>query len=719
MNWKFLAKTALMISAFLGIEKIPIDAQTNQVAFTDDQNAKLKAELGEDYLDKIKAGFNQEIKALAENNLDMISIKHELDALVLEANLSAEELANLPKDKSGNPTLDAQIKAISEKQKELNTTLEKLVSEGIGNQPLTVIKGGMNNMNTQHSATHLFGSTKAYDAFEKRNWNARLAGQSIKATDFNTNGTIPLLQSDLEHFVEENTGLLTSMFNDFAELPAQWSRRTGVLDRVSDGYIIPAEIVQGRKKGWSPKNDFKIASEEGRVYRKKIDVTFDGYELQKIENTWIRTYNKADGSHPWKTSFIGFLLAELIKQQQLDDRRAQINGIYVESPEGDGNPGAAVNSQNGLRFLWHFHKNVKQNYRPFDMGTPTDANIVDYINEMIERIPEVDRNESGMEIQLSSRWLQAYLKKAGELYPKLFSTDQGVMKYQLNSPIDYPNFIFQELKDQTKTDFIGITKSANIQILDYDTSEKGRFTVTNEKRDTHIFADYRLGIRIMFVGTKLEAGDKREFELQKVWSNNVPVFGDETVIPAFDDTTGILKITYPKVKVDEAWKTNITSITGATKGSVVKIVGNTGLIATKNVVQNSNLLLASNFDLQSGGTLTLFVQEDGKLKELSRTTEPEVAATTDIDFEDDVLDVIGGNVFRFVGVADTTITSIVNGVEGKVITIYGTDAAGIELTINTIGNIVTASSCVMAAAIDYIKLVYVDGKWRETDRLIN
>jgi hypothetical protein len=38
----------------------------------------------------------------------------------------------------------------------------------------------------------------------------------------------------------------------------------------------------------------------------------------------------------------------MIKQQMLDDRIAQINGIFVQSPEGDNMPGAAVNSQNGL-----------------------------------------------------------------------------------------------------------------------------------------------------------------------------------------------------------------------------------------------------------------------------------------------------------------------------------------------------------------------------------
>jgi hypothetical protein len=49
---------------------------------------------------------------------------------------------------------------------------------------------------------------------------------------------------DLEHFVEENNGLLESLFNDFRGLPSQWGFRGGVLDRVSNGGIITGEIVR-------------------------------------------------------------------------------------------------------------------------------------------------------------------------------------------------------------------------------------------------------------------------------------------------------------------------------------------------------------------------------------------------------------------------------------------------------------------------------------------
>jgi hypothetical protein len=258
-----------------------------------------------------------------------------------------------------------------------------------------------------------------------------------------------------------------------------------------------------------------------------------------------------------------------------------------------------------------------------------------------------------------------------------------------------------------------------VEILDYNVSEKGKFTITHDKRDTNIFADYRLGIRFKQVGTKLEAGDPREFEIQKIFSNNMPIFGNEVFAPAFDiDNSGILKMTFPSIEIDAAWKTAITNIEGATKGSVIRIKGNTGMAAPKNLVSNANLLLASNFDLASGGTIILFAQEDGKFKELSRTSAPAVATTTDIDFNTAVLDAKGGTVFRFTGLADTTITSIINGVEGKTIKIYGTDAVDVDVTIADVASINVLATAILGDSNDYIQLTYVNGVWVETGKSI-
>jgi hypothetical protein len=111
--------------------------------------------------------------------------------------------------------------------------------------------------------------------------------------------------------------------------------------------------------------------------------------------------------------------------------------------------------------------------------------------------------------------------------------------------------------DQTKTDFIGITESKNVQVLEYNASEKGSLRLLITER--YYFADYRLGIRFI-MGTNLLPAIK-SIRNSKVWSNNVPVFGPEF---CSNDDSGLLKLLSQALKY-ASWKTNITAIEGATK----------------------------------------------------------------------------------------------------------------------------------------------------------
>lgn len=709
---------------------VPINAEKQELDLTEEQVAKLKSHFGEDYATRMMEAINGEIKSYLSSNLELKAIADELAAIEQEKKLKKEKLDTKAseEEEEGSTSLTEQIQALNEahtKERDLRIQLEEkvqqLMQDPEGDTPEQIIKGTQLK-NMKHSATHLFATGKSYDAFEKRPWNMRFRDSSIKATDFTNETNIPTLEDDIKHFVRENPEAINSLFNDYEGLPAEWSRRSGVLDKVADGFVIAGEVVQGRKKGWSPKGRFKFSVEEGKVYRKKIDITFDGYELQQIENTWLRIKNSSK-SHPWKMSFIGFLLSELVKRQKVDDRKAQVNGIYVETPEGDNMPGAAVNSQNGLRFLWWYYRDVVKNYRPFKTGEllgglPTASNIVDYIEEMINGVPEDYRNMEGLEIQLSDKWMKAYRKRAGEVYNLQYNTDQGSKEYSLNHPIDRPNFKFQVLKDMNKTDFIGITFSNNVEILDYDVSEKGKFTITHEKRDTHIFADYRLGIRFIYVGNKIANNEPKEFEVQYLWSNNAPIFDSEVTVPAFDDKTGILKMTYPSIVIDEKWVTDIADIEGnLVPGQIVRITGNASLAGVKNLKNNAKFDLTADYPLNTDGTITLFVNEDKTLKELARTTEAPTVAETNVDFNTTTIDANEGTDFTYTG-ATATMQNILNGVEGKSIKIYGTDTVDVVLTVQTAGNIKTDSAAALASATDYIQLTLVGGYWRETKREI-
>ena len=725
--WKKMATTVAFLMSYLGITEIP--TAEGKVNFEDDQKAQINKILGEEKAQEVVDALNKELADVAKQNVDnkelqareaeLKKVRAEVAAMLNETSLSAEEKEKLleGKEKSDDGDINASLNALRAAQKKQNEMIKKLMADPEGDSPEAIVQKKITDM--KHSNTHLFGTGKQWDAFENRPWNARLRDGGMKATDFNDEGTVPLLQDDVAHFVRENPQALESLFNDFAELPKQWSRRSGVLDRTSSGRIIPDEIVQGRKKGWAPKNNFKIAVEEGRVFRKKIDITFDGYELQEIENTWIRMYNK-EGSHPWKMSFIGFLLTELVKQQKLDDRIAQINGIYAKTPDGDGKAGRAVNSQNGLLYLYWMYRDVLKKYRPFHLGEVTEANIVDYVESLIKSIPEVDRKRPGLELQISTEKLGWYRKKAGILYQMHLSDDEGRTIYNKNHPVNHPNIIFQEIVDMTNTSFMAVTQSKNVEIMDYNVSEKGKFTVTHDKRDTNIFADYRLGIRLQFVGTKLLPGEPAGFEKQVVWSNDVPIFDSSVTVPAFDLGSGILEVNYTNMKIDEDFKTDIQAIEGAKPGQVIRITGNTSLAAAKNIKKNTELLLAQDFDMSTGGTLTLYVQPDGKLKELKRTTEPEVSsAVADSQFKDTILDAKSQSEFYYVGAASASLEEIINGVDNKVIRIYGSDTANVNFTVADVaGNVDVTADAVLATKADSIELVKLDGVWTEVSRTI-
>lgn len=722
MKFTTMKKTAAAILAYLGIAEMPINAENKSVELTAEQQQKLADEFGDDFSEEMINAINTEIKTSMEGSVELKAIQDEIAALLAIAKAEEQQENNPDQDapeatqeNKGELSASEAIKQLEAKYKEQQEVIAKLMQDP--EDDVTPTNGkAMKTITLKHSATHLFATNKKWDAFENRPWNMRARDMSAQGTNFNDDAYIPLLEGDVEHFVRENPEALNSLFNQYNTLPKEWAHRTGVLDRVADGYIIPAEVVQSRAPGWSPKNEVLITAEEGRVYRKKIDITFEGYQLQEIENTWIRSYNK-EGSHPWKMSFVYFLLSELVKQAAADDCNAQINGIYVANPGGDGKPGRAVNSQNGLLSLYSKYRDYDKKYRPTKLGRPTSENIVDYVKALVLSIPEKDRNSQGLELQLSETIMRMYRERAGFLYQHNYNTDSGKYEYKENHVIDYPNIKFQVLPYMARTEFMAITWSNNIEILDYNTSEKGKFTVTTRRRDVDVFADYRLGIRIKFVGTKISPNDPREFEVQKVWSNDVPIFPSDVYAPIYDKTTGIIEVDYPAVKVEPDWKTDITDIEGVQPGQIVKIYGSKLLAGAKSVKKNAKFKLTADYPLNTDGCLTMIVQSDKTLKEINRTTSAPVINPFK-DFEEDVLDTAGASQFSYAGEASATLKDIIGGTEGNQIKIVGSDAEGVELTISKTASIDLDTAAVLKTSTDFIELINVAGTWYELNRKI-
>ena len=712
MKWKIMAKTVALFSALLGTKEIPIDGEAQTLNLSAEQRQKIVDALGEDLAGEAINGINSEIKNMAQENLNLKAIKDEVDAMVRLSALTEDELKDVARDGNGAPETVALVQAIAKKNNEQAAQIQKLIADPEGDVPSAIIQG--NSKKITHSASHLFGSTKAYDAFEERNWNARAAGLTTAATNFTDQPTVQKLNNDLDLYFRENPEELKSLHRDNFGLPAFWNKRTKVDDKVADATIATAEISQARKLPWLPKNRQIIKPEEGQIFPIQIDIEYVGYFLQKIEASWLNMMNK-EGSQPYKISFVRFLVSEIDKKARQEDRIATIKGVYVETPEDATTPGRFINRQNGLLYLAQQARDVTKKYRPFDLGTPTPAKIVDYVDNFIKQLPYDVRTQQGLVLYLSDFWLKAYKRRS----ETLFGGNNDYTGYPTN-PKDYNNIKFEMLVDMEGSDFMFMTFDDNIEVLENIPAEKSMYHFEYLKRMVYIWADYKMGVRFLHIGNPVVEGDPLEFSVQTVWSNTAPVFPKDFFVPVNDDATGKVKVNFKNLYVTKDWATDITEFTNTTPGTIIKIKGDTQLAAVKNVVDGAKVDLVGNasFNLKSGGTLTLYVNADGSVKELSRTVAPETNVVADVDFDAVTIDADLGTIFRFIGTATKTITAIQNGVEGKTIRIYGTDTASVDLIFADAATINVASAATLLDATDYLQLTLVDGVWVETGRLI-
>lgn len=712
-----LKRTLLMAATFLGflnIKEIPI--VDGKVSFSDDQTDQLKAELSEEVLQEAIDAFNKDI----EENAEVVGISNQIKEMLASMETPEQAAANKAKQKEPGANDDgldvnAQLAALKTKMKERDELITTLLASAEEDTPLERILNSQAKEMIKHSATHLYSSGKQYDAIEGRNWNQLAVGKSTSATDWTASEglNISKLNGDMELFFKENPDVVKSLHRDNFGLPSHWKKKTNVVDRINSGSIATAELSQSRKLPWLAKNKQTIQAEEGKIYPISIDIEFVGHFLQEIEASWLSNYNK-EGSQAYKHTFVRFLVAELDKRARLEDRIATMKGVYVPTPDDATTAGRFINRQNGLLYWLWKARDLDKKYRAFNIGTPTSANIVDYVDTLLKSLPLEVRTSTGLELDISPAWLKAY-KTRTEM---LFGGNNDYTGYP-TAPKNFPNIKFVENVDLEGSDFMLVTYSDNIEILENVPKEKSMYHFEYLLRKIYVFADYKLGIRLVHIGNKVKVGDPAEFKVQTVWSNNVPIFDNEFFAPVFDDTTGEIEATFNQLKVAANFKTDITKITGLAPGIIFKIQGDANLTVSKAVKKNTDLLLASDFALDNGGTLTCIVQADGKLKELSRTAAPATTPTTNVvEFEDGSLDAEEGNEFNYAGTSAVTVTEILNGVPAQQLKITGKAGASSDVTIASAATISVTSNAVLATDNDFIELVFVDGKWTEFNRVI-
>src|SRR5690606_24495894 len=85
MKWKFLARTAGLITAFLGIKEIPVNADKKSTDFTAAQKQELETKFGAEKAQQLIEAFDKELKAMEEETTDLSTIDAEIRQLLASA----------------------------------------------------------------------------------------------------------------------------------------------------------------------------------------------------------------------------------------------------------------------------------------------------------------------------------------------------------------------------------------------------------------------------------------------------------------------------------------------------------------------------------------------------------------------------------------------------------------------------------------------------------
>lgn len=702
--------------------------ENGKLTMSSDMDARLQKELGpKANIAKIKAGIEAEyaevlaakakkedpkLAQLREAAKKALLIDHDLSAGEADKVLAtASESGNEATEKELLQGLMSKVDNLASENDEQKKQIAKLLTSAEDDTPLQLLKNLSGNM--KHSAIALFGSTVAADSFENRPWNQRAAGLTTKPTDWASEGKLEIqqLKGDIDAFYRAFPDEIRSLHRDLLGLPSHWRIQTNVSDSAGDGSIVTGEISQARKLPWLPKNNQSIQAEKRKVFPVHIDIEFAGYWLQKIETNFIGDIYNKEGSQPYKWVFVRFLLKELDKQARLEDRIVATRGVYVPTPETATIPGLAIHRGDGIFIQMWRALFYKKQYKTAQVGKPTTANIVDYVKTVIEKnLPEDTKNTPGLYFYLSPSWLRAHKERKRII----FGQDSNYNGADLVEIENYENFKFQPLRDLEGTDFMFITTEDNIVLMENLPKEKSMYHMDSLKRILYIFADYKWGAGLRHIGNKIKDGDPLSFKVQTLWTNGLNPIRDDFFVRLYDDTTGEVAIPYSNITITDDWTTDIETITNTYDGQIVKVRGNAS--ATGNVTDDGNISLAGNadFDLATGGTLTLRAAAGGTLTEVKRTTTAPTAPSENATFSGTSIDANEAKIFEFNG-ATATMTGIENGIENQEIQIFGGGNGDLTIT-DVAGNIEVASNAVLGDADDYIKLTLIDGVWTEVER---
>ena len=611
-------------------------------------------------------------------------------------------------------TLTANMTTLTADNKKLKGQVDKLAAGKEDDTPTETITGTETKVIPMviHSKSHLFASDETFNAFKDRPWNNRAGAAKSPAdigaatTDWNTIN-IDKINTDFGAYARKNMDKIISLMRDGFDIPSHWSIISGVSDQIAFAALLTGKITQGKKKKWLPKNKHKFVPQIGKIYDVQIDATWTGWELKLIEKSWLNSFFNNVNSSPYKMSFVEYLVVELLKQARKEDKIGLIKGVYFPNNDMDL-PGSFLNAQSGLLKLIATKKGKE--YNAFDLGEPTIANIYDYINNMVSKLPHDIRILPDLQLGMSIYWMKAYQNKREELKGL-----QPRYEGKQNHVDGYPNIKFVPLTQFEGSNFMFITTWDNIAILADKPGEENMITFEKSKRDIDAFADYKIGPYVYIFGAQMADGNVQGFHNQLFFSNDVEVLQDVYVPVPANVATPTLKYHHSLIIGEHnTAPTNITNFTKANAGQKIYLMGNND--TNKSTVKNNaNILIGSDCVLTSTTLLILVARSDGKFIELYRTDT--AIATTAVKLAADATTADAASGTEFVTQANTgatAFTDIDNAVADERYKITGGSSASATTIANT--GVFTLSKAMTLGDGKWIELYYNGDKFIETAR---
>ncbi|KFF24755.1 hypothetical protein [Chryseobacterium vrystaatense] len=683
-------KFLTMLAGLLGLASVP--QKDNKVDLSDELKTKIDGLLGPAEASTLVEQANLELAGVADAQTQLREVQGQLATTTQQATAANAQVQTLTQELANSQQVIAQLADSPE------TIVETLnsVTPNFGAGKIIAVAGFLMGMQ---------GAVFAMD----RPWNTRIvAGMSAPQTDFKNDLVINTLNEDIKGFVAEYPTKFETLFEKKYNLPDLWKQNTifGVADRLVSAIISVEEVTQPRKAVWVAKGGVTIHPEVMEVRPTQIDLQFNYWKLQALETSWMHQFNR-EGSQAYKMSFIEFLIVKYLEKARSEDADVLVRGVFSEKPADYDKPVTYLIRNNGVFKQLFDARDITHKFRPYYLGELTEQNVCDYVDAAIQALPPDVRNMD-LQFDWSPYWIKKYQTRDREIYGG--NNDYtGLVKH----PRDYPNIEFVPVVQMEGSKFFFITFKDNVKPLEFKPEEKSKLTFERFLRDVYAFADYKLGIGINHIGLETADDNPLKYELQAVWSNTEPLFDKNFFIPVFDFGNGVVNANHNRIAPTPDFTTNITSIKGNV-GRYLFIRGNISMVGNTLVKKNAELVLGSDFDLKSGGTLTL-IKVGATWKEISRTDAPETVSNQ-IDFTDATIDYADSDKFIYKGAAAVDLAEIKGGSEGNTIRIFGGEAAGSALTVKDAGNINVNSDYVMDAHAKWIDLIFINGTWVEVER---